>query len=83
VSRKAASVSAYALITHCRSDNDAPNDCSMSGSATFTIVMSSRSMKTPVPTAASVHHLFRESVLCMSFLLSKPSPPRTRPAEPQ
>ena len=29
----------------------------MSGSATFTIVMSSSSMKTPVQTAASVHHL--------------------------
>ena len=29
----------------------------MSGSATFTIVMSSRSMKTPTQTAASVHHL--------------------------
>jgi len=29
----------------------------MSGSATFTIVTSSRSMKTPVQTATSVHHL--------------------------
>src|SRR6266516_3760625 len=29
----------------------------MSGRATFTIVRSSRSMKTPVQTAASVHHL--------------------------
>jgi len=29
----------------------------MSGSATFTIVMSSRSMNTPVQTAVRVHHL--------------------------
>ena len=30
----------------------------MSGSATFTIVMSSSSMNTPVQTATRVHHLF-------------------------
>src|SRR3954447_16157775 len=57
VRSSAASVSAYASTTHCRSDSDACRDFWMSGSATFTIVTSSRSMKTPVQTATSVHHL--------------------------
>src|SRR4051812_25180438 len=57
VSSSAASDSAYASMTHCRSESVAPSDCWMSGSATFTIVTSSRSMKTPVQTATSVHHL--------------------------
>ena len=34
----------------------------MSGSATFTIVMSSSSMNTPVHTATRVHHLAAMSV---------------------
>ena len=34
----------------------------MSGSATFTIVMSSSSMNTPVHTATRVHHLLAMSV---------------------
>ena len=57
VSRNAASVSAYASITHCRSASDAWNACWMYGSATLTIVMSSSSMNTPVQTASRVHHL--------------------------
>ena len=42
-------------MTHCRSENDEPSDLAMSGSATFTIVMSSSSMNTAVHTAPSVH----------------------------
>ena len=57
VSCSAASVSAYASITHCRSESDASNAFSMSGSATFTIVTSSSSMKMPAATATKVHHL--------------------------
>jgi hypothetical protein len=56
VSKRAASVRAYASITHWRSESDAPSDCAMSGSATFTMVTSSSSMKTPVQTAVRVHH---------------------------
>ena len=44
-------------MTHWRSENDAPKACWMSGSATFTIVTSSRSMNTPTDTAVRVHHL--------------------------
>ena len=44
-------------MTHCRSDSEASSWVWMSGSATFTIVMSSRSMNTPVQTAVRVHHL--------------------------
>src|SRR6478672_3099245 len=43
-------------MTHCRSDSEASSWLWMSGSATFTIVMSSSSMNTPVHTAVSVHH---------------------------
>jgi hypothetical protein len=59
----------------------------MSGRATFTIVMSSRSMNTPVQTAASVHHLraasgraavidgeLAISMLCMSSVLRRSHP---------
>ena len=56
VSRNAASVSAYASITHCRSSNEAPRSRSMYGSATFTTVMSSSSMNVATQTATSVHH---------------------------
>ena len=58
VSSSAASVSAYASTTHCRSANEACSEVWMSGSATFTIVMSSSSMNVPRQTAISVHHLF-------------------------
>src|SRR5215212_3259465 len=44
-------------MTHCRSARSAPRSRSIEGSATFTIVMSSRSMKVAVQTATSVHHL--------------------------
>src|SRR3954451_20695040 len=44
-------------MTHCRSDSEASSWLWMSGSATFTIVMSSSSMNTPVQTAVRVHHL--------------------------
>src|SRR4051812_40575051 len=43
-------------MTHCRSENVELRSCWMLGSATFTIVMSSSSMKVPRQTAASVHH---------------------------
>ena len=56
VSVQVASASAYASTTHCRSENDAFSDLSIAGSATFTIVMSSRSMKIATHTASSVHH---------------------------
>ncbi len=58
VSRNAARVSAYASTTHCRSEKLAFSARWMSGSATFTIVMSSSSMNVPRQTATSVHHLF-------------------------
>ncbi len=51
VSSIAASVSAYASITHCRSAKSALRSRSIAGSATFTIVMSSSSMK-----VAIAHH---------------------------
>ena len=57
VSSSAASDSAYASITHCRSASEASNACSMSGRATFTIVTSSSSMNVPAATATRVHHL--------------------------
>src|SRR3954449_10529203 len=43
-------------MTHCRSEKVECRSCWMLGSATFTIVMSSSSMKVPRQTAASVHH---------------------------
>src|SRR3954449_984803 len=43
-------------MTHWRSANDESRSCWMLGSATFTIVMSSSSMKVPRQTAARVHH---------------------------
>src|SRR4051794_40063234 len=43
-------------MTHCRSESVASSSVWMSGSATFTIVMSSNSMKTPRQTAVRVHH---------------------------
>src|SRR4051794_35932103 len=57
VSSNAARVRAYASTTHCRSENDALSDVWMSGRATFTMVMSSRSMKVPSETATNVIHL--------------------------
>src|SRR5215218_3959629 len=44
-------------MTHCRSARSAPRSRSTEGSATFTIVMSSSSMKVAVQTATRVHHL--------------------------
>ena len=57
VSRNAASVSEYALTTHCRSWKLECSERWMSGRATLTTVMSSRSMKIATETAISVHHL--------------------------
>src|SRR5262245_49667461 len=59
-------------MTHWRSDSVALSCCWMSGSATLTIVMSSRSMNTPVQTAARVHHLGSRpvSALATSVLMS-------------
>src|SRR5271168_78761 len=57
VRRKAASVSEYASTTHCRSEKLACSDCCISGRATFTTVMSRRSMNVAVQTAIRVHHL--------------------------
>jgi hypothetical protein len=62
VSSSAAKLSAYASITHCRSDNEACNCRWISGSATLTIVISSNSMNTPSTTATRVHHF-----VCISF----------------
>ena len=45
-------------MIHCRSENEAPSCCWMSGSATLMIVMSTRSMKVPRLTATRVHHRF-------------------------
>ncbi len=50
-------------MTHCRSESEASSSRWMSGSATFTIVMSSSSMNTPVQTAARVHHFERVAAL--------------------
>src|SRR5215204_2238193 len=43
-------------MTHCRSEKLEPSAFSISGSATFTIVMSSSSMKVAMLTAMRVHH---------------------------
>jgi hypothetical protein len=53
----AASVSEYALTTHCRSRKLECSERWMSGSATFTTVMSSSNMNIATATAISVHHL--------------------------
>ena len=45
------------MITHCRSESEASSWLWMSGSATFTIVMSSRSMNTPVLRGARYLHV--------------------------
>ena len=80
VRRKAASVSAYASMTHWRSASEAWNACWMYGSATLTIVMSSSSMNTPVQTASRVHHLrsielppIPERALRITYILSMQS----------
>jgi hypothetical protein len=57
VSRNAARVSEYALTTHCRSLKLECSERWISGSATFTTVMSSSSMKIATETAIRVHHL--------------------------
>src|SRR3974390_3304532 len=57
VSRKAARVGEDASPTHCRSEKLECSSRWMSGSATFTTVMSRRSMNVAVQTAISVHHL--------------------------
>jgi hypothetical protein len=57
VSSSEARLSAYASITHWSPEKLDPSAIWMSGRATFTIVMSSRSMKVPRQTATSVHHL--------------------------
>lgn len=56
VSSSDASISAYASITHCRSEKLECRSFWMSGRATFTIVMSSRSMNVAVQAASRVHH---------------------------
>src|SRR4051812_43661775 len=67
-SRSEASVSAYASTTHCRSLKLALRSFWIAGSATFTIVMSSSSMKVPIATQASVHQRFGLGVMSPSFL---------------
>jgi Major Facilitator Superfamily len=51
------SASMYASTTHWRSVKLAPRSSRIEGRATFTTVMSSRSMKVATKTAISVHHL--------------------------
>ncbi len=55
VNRNAASVSAYASTTHCRSEKLECSDVWIDGSATLTIVTSSSSMKIATQTTDSVH----------------------------
>ncbi len=43
-------------MTHCRSEKLPPRSCWIFGSAVFTTVMSSKSMKVATQTAPSVHH---------------------------
>ena len=57
VSTRAASDSAYASTTHCRSVKLASRSSRIDGSATFTTVMSSSSMNVATETAIKVHHL--------------------------
>ncbi len=72
-------------MTHSRSLKEACRLLTRSGSAMFTIVMSSSSMKMPVQTTTSVHHF------SLTFGMGLPSPgvaawqraigtPRTAPA---
>src|SRR3954452_9358320 len=74
-------------MTHWRSERPAPSSVWMSASATFTIVMSRRRMKTPRHTATSVHHLGSRpsavdgsvgavvrSVIARSFSVVRPPP---------
>ena len=56
VSRKTASVSAYASMTHCRPEKSACRVLRNSGSATFTTVRSRVSMNVPTVTIVRVHH---------------------------
>ena len=57
VSTTVASMSEYASTTHWRSVNEVCRSRWMRGSATFTIVMSSRSMKMATQTMIKVRHL--------------------------
>ena len=57
ISVRAASARTYESTTHWRSVRLAPRSRSISGSATFTIVMSSRSMNVAIETVINVHHL--------------------------
>ena len=57
VSSTEASVNAYALMTHWMSEKLALSSEAIFGSATFTIVMSSRSMNVAMQTTIRVHHL--------------------------
>jgi hypothetical protein len=56
----AASVRVYASTTHWRSVKLAPRSSSIAGSAVFTTVMSSRSMKVATETTPRVHHLIAD-----------------------
>ena len=51
----------------------------MSGSATFTTVMSSSSMKIAVQTAISVHHLRSRPSMPRGYFAGRLSPHRNRP----
>src|SRR3954451_7950741 len=73
VSRNAASVSEYASITHWMSAKSACSERPMSGSATFTIVMSSSSMNTATHTTINVSH-FRSTCSMMPNRMSYPVP---------
>jgi hypothetical protein len=53
VSRKAAKGSVYAFTNHCRSVTEAPRSARITGSAVVTTRLSSVTMKTGMPTAAS------------------------------
>src|SRR6185436_1504742 len=61
----AASIREYASTTHWRLDRLAFRSRWMSGSATFTIVMSSSNMNVAIETSSSVHHLRSITSSCL------------------
>ena len=64
----AANVNAYAVTIHSSDEIDMCRLCSIAGSATFTIVLSSMIMKRPKATAPSVHHFLFSSAKIRAFI---------------
>ena len=76
VSSSDARASAYASMTHCSAESEELNDPAMSGRATFTMVRSRSSMKTPMHTTTRVHHL--RAIRLLSLALARRSADRCR-----